>query len=397
MISIKNKQDCCGCGSCAAICPKNCISMKEDNEGFLYPLVNESNCINCNQCVKACPIINANEEIINKKQKAVIASSKNKSILMESTSGGFFSHIALFVLKHGGVVYGAAFDKSFRVVHICVEKIEELYRLRNSKYVQSDLSGAFRDIKSKLKKGLIVCFSGTPCQIEALLCFLGNKPDNLILVDVVCRAVPSPGIWKKYLNYMSKEHGEISSIRFRDKKYGYQYSTMLIQFSNGNEIRNSIESDIWLRMFFSGMIIRPSCANCKFRKRYRNSDFTIWDCFAVSDYTKKINENKGATAVLIHSMKGIFLLERIKKELTLYSVSADRIVNRMKELSISPSMNPKRSRFYSELYENNNIGKIIDDFFPITIGIRIKRTFRWLLYVLGLDTTVKRIKRKLKG
>lgn len=123
---------------------------------------------------------------------------------------------------------------------------------RNSKYVQSRVGYAFQQVRNELKRGRMVCFSGTPCQIEGLRHFLGKDYQNLILVDVVCRAVPSPGVWEKYIQYEVEQKGKLSSIRFRDKSLGYQYSTMELRAENGKKYRGGIESQPWLRMFFFG-------------------------------------------------------------------------------------------------------------------------------------------------
>lgn len=184
---------------------------------------------------------------------------KDDEVCQESTSGGAFTGIASYVIERGGIVFGVEMTEEYKVRHTSVETIEELKRFRNSKYVQSRVGYAFRQVKNELKKGRMVCFSGTPCQIEGLRHFLGKDYQNLILVDVVCRAVPSPGVWEKYIQYEVEQKGKLSSIRFRDKSLGYQYSTMELRAENGKKYRGGIESQPWLRMFFSGMIIRPSC------------------------------------------------------------------------------------------------------------------------------------------
>ena len=164
MIQISSKADCCGCSACSNICGHQAITMKSDSEGFLYPSVNMKLCTNCGLCEKVCPIINKKEEQ-QFHQKAYLVQHKDPKILRESTSGGAFTAIAAYILKKGGVVFGAAFDEQFRVVHTSVEDEKELYKFRNSKYVQSDLGDTFRQVRSILKTGRLVCYSGTPCQI----------------------------------------------------------------------------------------------------------------------------------------------------------------------------------------------------------------------------------------
>lgn len=395
MINVTDKKMCCGCTACFNVCPKKCISMEFDNEGFLYPAVDKSKCIQCNMCDEVCPCLNIQKEIVNEKQEAYIVAHKNYEILKDSTSGGMFTAIADYVIENDGIVIGATMEDNFIVKHIEVEKKDQLYKFRNSKYVQSELGNLFSQIRKYLLSGRKVCFSGTPCQVEALKSFLKRDYENLILVDVVCRAVPSPGVWNKYVKYITKKNNsKPESIRFRDKSLGYQFSTMQMTFANGKIVRNGIESDIWLRMFFSGMIIRPSCTECKFRKRYHISDFTIWDCFNVAEYTKDIDEKLGATNVLIHSKKGRKIFEDIKENLIFLSIDPKTIVNGMKELSESPKENEKKDMFFKD-YSSMDIEEVINKYFPMTILVRVKKIVRIVLNRTGIDVWVKRIKRKL--
>lgn len=396
MIEIRDKTKCCGCTACVNVCPKNCIIMKEDNEGFLYPYVNIGVCINCQLCEKVCPILNNKEEVENHNQKAAIVASRDKEILRQSTSGGAFTAIAEYVIKQGGIVFGVEMQENFKVRHICIQNSELLYKFRNSKYVQSDLGKTFLEVKKQLETGRIVCFSGTPCQIEGLLNYLVESYENLILVDVVCRSVPSPGVWKKYTEWLTEKYGDIKSIRFRDKTLGYQFSTMEVVPEKGNVIRNGIESDLWLRMFFSGMIIRPSCSKCKFRKRYRRSDFTIWDCFNVADLTSDIDEKLGATRVLIHSEKGAKIFDNIKDKYDYIECKAESLVEGMRELSISPRVNPNKNEFFMD-FHCLGMEELMNKWFPMTITIRAKKLGRLALNYFGVDILVKKIKRKMKG
>lgn len=274
-----------------------------------------------------------------------------------------------------------------------VETIEELKRFRNSKYVQSRVGYAFRQVKNELKKGRMVCFSGTPCQIEGLRHFLGKDYQNLILVDVVCRAVPSPGVWEKYIQYEVEQKGKLSSIRFRDKSLGYQYSTMELRAENGKKYRGGIESQPWLRMFFSGMIIRPSCTDCRFRSRYRNSDFTIWDCFPSYKYDKSFDERKGTTRVLIHSEKGKKLFANIKNCFKYCEVSSDDVVQNVTEMVESPTFHSKRVEFFSE-FRILEMPLLIQKYFPITLKLELKKYVRLGLNLVGLDRIIKRYIRK---
>lgn len=198
MIQIRDKKKCCGCTACVEICPKQCIKMKPDMEGFLYPTVDQDKCIDCGTCDGVCPTLNGKLEI-ETVQKAYLVQHRNDDVRMDSSAGGAFTAIASYVLERGGVVFGAAYNKNFQVRHTYIEKVEELRKFRNSKYVQSDMGNCFRQARDFLKADRWVCFSGTPCQIEGLANFLKKPYEQLILVDVVCHGIPSPLIWNKYL------------------------------------------------------------------------------------------------------------------------------------------------------------------------------------------------------
>ena len=323
-------------------------------------------------------------------QRAVILQHKNEKICKESTSGGAFTAIAEYVISREGIVFGVAFDDELRVKHISVENPKELYKFRNSKYVQSYVGDSYKMVKRELEKNRLVCFSGTPCQIEGLRSFLARDYDNLILVDVVCRAVPSPGVWEKYVEMEKKKWGSIASVRFRDKTLGYQFSTMEIKNNEGIITRGSIDTQPWLRMFFSGMIIRPSCTNCCFRGSQRNSDFTIWDCFNSYKFDTSFDESKGTTRMLIHSAKGMEVFNEIKKEFQYREIDPLIAVQAVQEMKKSPGFNPKREEFFND-YKNMEMQKLINKYFPITIKLRIKNYTRRVLNALGLDVVIKRV------
>ena len=196
MIKIDKKENCCGCTACANVCPVNAVTMLPDEEGFLYPQVNESLCVDCGLCEKRCPVLNRKENQESWEVKGYIMRYHDPQIVEMSTSGGAFTALAATVLENGGVVYGAGYDQDMRVVCKRATEYEGIAEMRGSKFVQSDLKNVFSDIKTNLEKGVVVLFTGTPCQVEGLLAFLGDKPSNLLCVDFVCRGVPSPELWQ---------------------------------------------------------------------------------------------------------------------------------------------------------------------------------------------------------
>jgi coenzyme F420-reducing hydrogenase beta subunit len=392
MITIERKEDCCGCSACMAACPVDAIQMTADDEGFQYPQIDMEKCINCGKCDRVCPIKNPVPEI-SQEQKAYLFQLKDKKLRMDSTSGGAFTAIAGTILREGGVVFGAAYDENLQVIHTYVEKEADLWRFRNSKYVQSNVQNSFRQVKDFLQQGRKVCFSGTPCQVEGLNSYLKNvdKKQNLILVDLVCRAVPSPLLWKKYVAWQQERLGkEIGNIRFRDKRhYGYKYSQMVIEDKAGNVIYHSgVESDPYLRAFFSNLSDRPSCYECKFKKRYRVSDMTIWDCFDVGLKDKDFDDDLGTTNVLIHNlekenvinenMQGVF------KEIT-----ADKCVYGMRELIQSVTKNNKRREFFDTV-ESKKMDEICLEYFPDNSYVKLKRMLRVILFRTGIYGVCKK-------
>lgn len=392
MIQIQDKRNCCGCSACYNACPKHCISMEYDNEGFLYPKIDTENCVNCGLCEKVCPTINFVKPECDL-NRAVVVQNKDRQVLRESTSGGFFTEVAKYVIDKRGVVFGVCLDNNYKVKHICIDSKEELYRFRNSKYVQSNIGDSFSEVKRFLNEGRLVCFSGTPCQVYALTKYLGKKYEYLILVDIVCRAVPSPGVWDKYIMMKEKELGHLKSIRFRDKALGYQYSTMCLISDEGKKQRGGIESDQWLRMFFSGMIIRPSCTNCVFRNPDRVSDFTIWDCYNIHRIEKSFDEDVGTTRVLIHTKKASEMMKEINEGFIYKEIPYETAISGCKELSESPKIHTFREEFFKD-YKIMPIDMVLSKYFPNSFAVIIKKISRLILNRVGLDKTVKHLLKK---
>lgn len=396
MIDINDKTRCCGCAACEAVCPRHCISMQSDKEGFLYPRIDENSCINCGACERVCPIINKTVENPFEQQGYLIRHN-HKEIRVDSTSGGAFTAFAETIIDVGGYVVGAAFDDQLKVRHIIVNSKKDLGKFRNSKYVQSSLQGIFNPVKDLLEKGKTVCFSGTPCQIESLKSFLKHDYKSLYLIDTVCRAVPSPGIFEKYKEYQEKSFDDkLVGIRFRDKYYGYSYSTLNIKLKKVKEkYHRGVESDPWLRAFFSEICDRPSCHQCVFRSRYRNSDITMWDCFNIHDFFPAWDDGTGVTRLLVHTNKGLELLEASKRYASTVSVSTDKIVENVKEMVDSPKPSTRRTEFMKD--SETLDGKLLfEKYFPIRGKNDFKHLMRVALAKTGIYNEVKYGLRKVK-
>lgn len=380
---------CVGCTACASVCPKNVITIKRNSQGFQYPQVeNESVCVECGLCEKVCPVLNFKKEE-KFEQKGLIAQITDETIRRESASGGMFSAIALSVLKENGIVYGAAYNDDFEVCHIGVSDERDLWKLRNSKYVQSNLVGVFKEVKQHLDSGKKVCFSGTPCQVEGLQTYLRKDYENLLLVDVVCHGVASPLIWEKYLETINKFSP--NKIYFRWKHYGYKYSTMSLFDKDNKEIYFAgVETDKMLRAYFSNNCDRDTCYDCLFKKRYRPSDFTIWDCFQPKFFNKDFDDDRGTSGVLLHSSKAQMQLEKIVNlRLIKYQyVSADELTFGNNEMIDSVKRGALVEEFLNDA-ENMSGEALFKKYFPDTLQIKIKKFIRLTLLKFRLYNMFK--------
>lgn len=399
MISIKDKTDCCGCWACYNACPKQCINMEEDDEGFRYPVIDKTECIDCGLCEKVCPNINVEPESI-KPQTAHLLQIKDEKIRKESTSGGSFTAIASWIIKKNGVIFGAQLildGSGWKVCHKGVETVDGLASFRNSKYVQSDIDDCYKEVKQLLKENRWVLFSGTPCQIEGLYHFLrGKHPEKLVLVDVVCYGIPSPGVFRDYMEWKQKEIGGIfEKVLFREKRLCYNYTSFSIYNEDkAKDYHKGVESEPFMRSFFSNINVRPSCYDCKFKKRYRVSDFTIWDCYDVKSFSDNFDDN-GTNRVLVHSDLGEQILREIASSIKEEKYeNIDKFIEDEIAMVKSVPMNPKREMFFSD-YANMDMGTLMWKWFPTTLKVRINSMLRMLAFKMGVYNSAKRIIKKL--
>ena len=392
MIHIEDKKECCGCWACYNACPKHCIDMNEDEEGFRYPVVDMSVCIKCGLCEKVCPVIHASRTDTPHAQQGFLVQHKDERIRKESTSGGAFTAIALWIIRQGGIVYGAGYKKgSFIVEHQGVENEKDLAIFRNSKYVQSNIGSTFKQALAHLKTGRRVCYSGTPCQIEGFRRFLqGREYENLICVDLVCHGIPSPRILSRYIEAQQiRIGGKFTNILFRDKYYGYHYSS----FSIYNKIakkdyHKGVDSDAYLRAFFNNLSDRPSCYDCRFKKRYRRSDLTLWDCFPIEKFTKEL-DGKGTTRVLVQSRKGERLMKAIAEDLHSVQINPDKLTANVREMFHSVPVNPHRTQFFADCNRMKPTD-FFDKWFPLTWKVLLNAFIRITCHKLGIYTLAKR-------
>lgn len=309
MIDISEKKEqCCGCTACYSICPKNAISMVEDEKGFKYPKVDKELCVQCGLCDKVCAFSRKEQFSFGDEPIAAYAiKHKDEDVRKNSRSGGVFTAITDYVLQQNGCIYGAVMDKAFVVKHVKAENMEQRNQMRGSKYVQSDMTDVFRDVKKELLTGRLVVFSGTGCQVAGLRSYLMKDYDNLIAIDLVCHGVPSPLVWKDYVAYLRKKYkGAISEIQFRDKSL-LGWDMHIESFKTG---KRKVYSKNYALLFSQGRILRDSCFNCKYTSLARTGDFTLADFWGIDKFFKGFNDNKGVSLLFVNSNKAEDLLTK---------------------------------------------------------------------------------------
>lgn len=392
-INEKNKKDCCGCTACESVCHKKCISMQTDNEGFKYPVVDKSKCVDCHLCEKVCPILNKTHNDFPK--TAYIVRNNDPEIVRSSTSGGAVTAFSKEILKNGGVVFGGAFDDNFDVRHTHAETENELSKFRSSKYVQSDMGSTYTEVKQLLDSGRSVMFAGTPCQVEGLKYYLRKPYDNLFTIDFVCRAVPSPFVWKKYREFMQKKFGsEITYANFREKTYGYHSANLTLRFANGKKSIENTNTDYMLKSFFKGICSRPSCYDCKFREAGRVSDLTVFDCWDITRYVSRLaDDDKGYTAVIIQSTKGAEMLEKAKHNLIVYPADSKLLFGNDGHMAMeNPECHKNRKEYFEMLNSGSNIEQAVKKYIPIKTSRKIFGKFRGFFYKTGILRLLKKLK-----
>ena len=358
MINIKDKSRCCGCEACRQVCPRQCITMEEDSEGYAYPQVDAQRCINCGMCETVCPFTVAEEA--TDAPGAFAVKNTNDNERMDSSSGGLFIALAKSVIDGGGVVFGAVFDKEWGVAHTHSETVDGARAMMGSKYVQSRIGYTYQQAEDFLKAGCKVMFTGTPCQIAGLHNYLRKGYDNLLSVDIVCHGVPSPGAWRRYigetLGRNARKEGTmpaITSIDFRDKRvYGWKNYSLVIcgaspAWTGGNAIllSDKFQDNPFMGAFLSDMCLRPSCYSCSCKGGMSHSDITIGDFWGVWDVLPGYDDDKGTSIALVHSAKGMGALGCHGIETTEVSLADALALNQAYSTS-APLPAKKRARFF---------------------------------------------------
>ena len=353
MIDKLSPNECALCGSCADACPTGAISFKKEYLDFCYPVVDSDRCVNCGLCEKVCPVLSAGAEPADRREEHRVYAAQNPDtdVRRSSSSGGVFWAMAQAALARGWYVCGAVFDDNFRVHHLVSNREADVRRMMGSKYAQSDLSGVYRQVKSLLRAGESVLFTGCPCQVAALHSFLGQAYENLVTVDIICHGTPSSAILRTYLADQEKKHrSKIRDICFRDKKHGWHLSSIRIDFENGDRYLAPITIDPLMRGYFGATVLKESCYSCSFKNFRSGSDLTIGDFWGAEIALKDLDDNTGLSAVIANSRMGEQFLRQCG--LSLWEQEMDTVIRFNRNLIAPTRKNPARDDFYNFVQEH---------------------------------------------
>ena len=360
MIKLCDKKDCTGCSSCYNVCVHQALSMQPDKEGFLYPVIDVDKCKECSLCEKACPVLNEDKLYDNDPAPSTYALCAEDSICQRSSSGGAFSLLAMLFINRGGVVFGAAINSNNEVYHTSITSIDDLDKLRGSKYVQSAVEETYKQARQKLSEGRKVLFSGTPCQIAGLYGYLKKDYNNLWTIDVICHGVPNAKFFNDYLGVEAKKRGGVPiGYSFRDKKRGWGMNARLDlrrPSGGGKSIYIPARLTSYNTLFLDGDIYRENCYECPYAHKERVADMTIGDFWGIEREHPELpkqdafDERKGISCILANTEKGVELCKKITDRIWLSESSYDKIAKKNGQLS-HPSVQSSRRKIIMELYE----------------------------------------------
>ncbi|TJX68826.1 4Fe-4S dicluster domain-containing protein [Soehngenia saccharolytica] len=390
---LTNKNLCTGCHACMNICPQDCVEMKFDEEGFLYPRVNIEYCIQCNKCVNICPSLKKLPEAMgNEMLIAYACQAKDDKIRLISSSGGIFSLIAQEVISNEGIVFGAGFDKEFNLKHFYSDDMNVILdKFTGSKYVQSNIGTTYKQVKDFLDNDRLVLFTGTPCQVAGLKSYLGKDYDNLVCVDLVCHGVPSPFMWNKYKEYREREAKSTAKrISFRHKKYGWKRYSVLFEFANNTEYLHTLDKDMYMRAFLKDIALRPSCYNCKFKGYKRYSDMTLADFWGIEEVTDSFKDDLGTSLITLNSLKGKKIFETLNDSVKSEEVDIKKALEYNKAALKSAEKHPSRDEFMNRL-KTMEFDELVDLYCKDSFSLRLKSVMINLLIKTNTFNLAKKV------
>lgn len=380
----RQKADCSGCTACMEVCPVGAIRMEADEEGFLYPEIDDEKCIRCGKCDQVCAFrrFPKREEPFGLPQ-AFGVKHTDLPVRQSSRSGAAFVGFSDVILRRGGVVYGASMGEDFVVRHIRAVTAQERDRMKGAKYVQSDIRGIYPQVAQDLKNGLDVLFSGTPCQVAGLRGYLREThvdTAKLVCCNLACHGVPSPAIWSDYVHLIEQSHGgRLSATNFRDKRFGWEAHWETYHLDN---MKKPLVSNDFTNLYFQHLMLRPSCSVCPLADISRPGDLTLADFWGIDEQTPAFNDNLGVSLVLVNSPAGAELMEAADANFNCFQTS---IRDCMQPAFSKPNpASPRRAQFWRD-YQQMPFADLLRKYTtPTSAPARTKKLVKKLLYRLGL-------------
>ena len=377
---IVGESECRGCSACQAICPTGAISMQKDLEGFIYPSIKQNLCVSCMKCKNVCPALEKRDNHKPISYHGGIA--KDEGVRDNSSSGGASYALAKQILQNGGSVFGASFEDNFRVVHIEITDLKQYKEIQGSKYVQSDMQEVYGALERYLRERRTVLFIGTPCQCDAIKHFVAVKKlpeDSLLLCDIVCHGVPSPGIWSDYIKLIDPK-GTLLEFRFRDKSRGWHGDNICAVYPNKVR-RNTAKLKVFTQLYFRGLISRPCCETCKYANLNRVSDITIGDFWGIEKLCVDVNDGKGVSLLIVNTDKGAKYLNLLSAHMELFECNE---CDCLQEQLIHPvHFSPMRQAFWED-YSQRGFSAIAKRYGGFTLTNRAMRKLKEIVKMISL-------------
>lgn len=350
---------CYGCGKCASVCPTDAITMMPNNEGFLYPHINQALCVDCGQCSQEC-IFHLNLQQKQVPVHAYACTALDDSIVNQSSSGGIFSLLAQAILDSGGIVYGATFSSNGHIVHKRVATLDSLSSLQGTKYVQSNIIECFSQIAADSETNKRILFSGTPCQIAAIKSFLKKDTPNICYLEVVCMGCPSPGVWEKYISEKRNIWGNISNVNFRDKITGWRESSISYTLTNNEKKHSKHSMDIYMTGFKQALFFRPSCHECLFKGDQTLGDIKIGDFWGIDNYNSSYKERNGVSLVIPETEHGLAFFNEVRSQLSIDEIPYKYALSHNPYIKLSKKPSKNRRAFFNDFSTNTSSANIYD-------------------------------------
>lgn len=380
MISTIRKDECTGCKLCGDLCPKNAIFFETGVDGCWYPKINEEKCIRCNLCEKKCPALNIVESHNFFAPQVYAVWSMDNKVRYDSTSGGVYYEIAKTFIEKGGYIAGCVFSEDYKTAkHIVGNTMDDLYKIMGSKYFQSDTAGIYKKVKEILLQGSKVLFCGTPCQVAALKSYMSGQPENLFLLDFICKGINSPRAYTAYISELEEKYkSQVKTVRQKSKKTGWQSLATNIKFENGAEYHKDRYTDWWIQGYTCGnLFMRENCQKCLYKTMPRQADLSFGDFWGIKNCSDE-NMQKGISVVFENSEKGCFLLSLLNDRVHLEKRTMDEVLEGNPYLFGQAVQKGDRDKFF-DLLDQMKFSDAVKKAYTETTGQKTKRYIKLVL------------------